>query len=217
LGEDDLGDASFDSAIWNTIRRRLKIYADEADTPVWISSANGDCIYVNEAWCVRTAQTQQDAAGVGWTNALHPDDRISAFHAYLKACEAIAPYTVRYRLKNSSGFDWVVVSGTPYFDEQGKLLGYCGIDMPLEVVRIAAPEKLAGLTPREREVLELIIGGSSNKEAGRKLDISPRTVEVHRSRLMEKLGVRNVAELVRVIISDGTGTSSGTNSRSLGS
>ena len=53
------------------------------------------------------------------------------------------------------------------------------------------------LTRREREVLDAITGGASNKEAGRQLGISPRTVEVHRARIMEKLGARNAADLVR--------------------
>jgi len=56
------------------------------------------------------------------------------------------------------------------------------------------------LTPREREVLELIAGGRSNKEAGRDLGISPRTVEVHRARVMEKLEARNTADLMRIIL-----------------
>lgn len=43
------------------------------------------------------------------------------------------------------------------------------------------------LTPREREVLQLITNGQSNKEAGRELGISPRTIEVHRALVMEKL------------------------------
>ena len=59
------------------------------------------------------------------------------------------------------------------------------------------------LTPREREVLSLITSGASNKEAGRRLGISPRTVEVHRARIMEKLGARNAADLVRIVLSGG--------------
>ncbi|TVR10577.1 MAG: DNA-binding response regulator [Salinarimonadaceae bacterium] len=58
------------------------------------------------------------------------------------------------------------------------------------------------LTPREKDVLSQIAHGSSNKEAGRALGISPRTIEVHRARIMEKLGARNTADLVRIVFSE---------------
>jgi FixJ family two-component response regulator len=58
----------------------------------------------------------------------------------------------------------------------------------------------AQLTPREREVLQLIANGQSNKEAGRELGISPRTIEVHRARVMEKLGAKNTADLMRIVL-----------------
>ena len=58
------------------------------------------------------------------------------------------------------------------------------------------------LTPREREVLVQIASGASNKEAGRVLGISPRTIEVHRARIMEKLGAKNAADLVRIVLKD---------------
>ena len=58
------------------------------------------------------------------------------------------------------------------------------------------------LTPREYQVLELIANGASNKEAGRSLGISPRTIEVHRARIMEKLGAKNTVDLVHIVLSD---------------
>jgi len=58
--------------------------------------------------------------------------------------------------------------------------------------------KLARLTPREREVLEHAVSGLHAKEIASALGISPRTVEVHKMRIMEKLEVRNIAELVRL-------------------
>lgn len=58
------------------------------------------------------------------------------------------------------------------------------------------------LTPREREALDLITGGSSNKEGGRRMGISTRTFEVHRAHIMEKLGARNAADLVRMALSE---------------
>ena len=59
------------------------------------------------------------------------------------------------------------------------------------------------LTPREREVLAQVIAGASNKEAGRTLGISPRTIEVHRARIMDKLGAKNAADLVRIVLAAG--------------
>jgi len=61
------------------------------------------------------------------------------------------------------------------------------------------------LTARERDVLEQIVAGASSKEAGRYLGISPRTIEIHRSRIMEKLGARNAADLIRIVLSQGRG------------
>src|SRR5260370_20679374 len=56
----------------------------------------------------------------------------------------------------------------------------------------AAAQRIATLSPREREVLEGLVGGRSNKEIAFDLGISIRTVEVHRSRLMEPLPVHQV-------------------------
>jgi len=63
--------------------------------------------------------------------------------------------------------------------------------------RRADAAKLGRLTAREREVLAHAARGLHAKEIAAALGISPRTVEVHKTRIMEKLGVRNVAELVR--------------------
>lgn len=59
------------------------------------------------------------------------------------------------------------------------------------------------LTTREREILQMAAEGRSSTEIGLKLGISPRTVELHRSRFMKKLGLRNQGELVRYAIRRG--------------
>lgn len=56
------------------------------------------------------------------------------------------------------------------------------------------------LTSRERDVLELVVAGESNKSAAGLLGISDRTVEVHRARVMEKLGAANTAHLMRIVL-----------------
>ena len=61
-------------------------------------------------------------------------------------------------------------------------------------------ERLASLTERERDVLEHVVQGLSSKSIARVLDISYRTVELHRSHIMEKLRVHSVAELIQLVI-----------------
>jgi FixJ family two-component response regulator len=61
----------------------------------------------------------------------------------------------------------------------------------------AARERWLQLSPREREVLALIVEGLSNKAIARALDLSPRTVETHRAHVFEKLQVDSLAQLVR--------------------
>jgi two-component system response regulator FixJ len=54
------------------------------------------------------------------------------------------------------------------------------------------------LSTRQRQVMELAVSGLSNKEIGSQLNISPKTVENHRAWVMERIGARNIAELVRI-------------------
>jgi two-component system, LuxR family, response regulator FixJ len=64
-------------------------------------------------------------------------------------------------------------------------------------------QRLERLTPREREVLEQLVIGRSNKEMARELAISPRTVEIHRARVMEKMRAGSLSHLVRMAFAAG--------------
>ncbi|HLI23051.1 MAG TPA: LuxR C-terminal-related transcriptional regulator, partial [Stellaceae bacterium] len=72
-----------------------------------------------------------------------------------------------------------------------------------DAVEATAREKLATLTPREREVFEEMVRGKQNKVIAFDLDISPRTVEVHRARVLEKLAAHSLSELVRLALAAG--------------
>jgi two-component system response regulator FixJ len=63
-----------------------------------------------------------------------------------------------------------------------------------------AAERLALLTPREHEVLELLVTGKSNKEIAKVLGNSPRTIDVHRARVFEKLQAANLPDLVHLVL-----------------
>jgi len=76
-----------------------------------------------------------------------------------------------------------------------------------------ATARLKLLSPREREVLEGLLTGLSNKSIAYELRISPRTVEIHRARVMEKMGVRSLSELVRMGLAAGVQPRFGTGQR----
>jgi len=89
------------------------------------------------------------------------------------------------------------------------------VETALEAVRVVdqrrvllaqAQARVAGLSPREREVLAALVAGKANKVIGFELGISPRTVEVHRAKLMEKLRVRSLPEAVRIALAAGMGS-----------
>jgi two-component system response regulator FixJ len=75
-------------------------------------------------------------------------------------------------------------------------------------MRVAAAAKLALLSPREREVLEGLLAGLPNKSIAYDLAISPRTVEIHRARVMDKMGARSLTELIRLTLAAGVRPSS---------
>lgn len=71
----------------------------------------------------------------------------------------------------------------------------------LQIVR-----RMESLTPREREVMALVITGLTSKEIARKLGASPRTIEIHRTKVMEKMQADTLADLVRMALQAPTAT-----------
>ena len=61
-------------------------------------------------------------------------------------------------------------------------------------------ERMALLTAREQEVMEMVVEGNSNKNMAEKMRLSPKTIEVHRARVMRKMGASSLAELVRLVL-----------------
>jgi FixJ family two-component response regulator len=69
--------------------------------------------------------------------------------------------------------------------------------------RAETAERIAELTPREREVMDMVVDGHPNKLIARRLGVSERTVEIHRSRVMHKMRAQTLAHLVRMVATTG--------------
>lgn len=78
-------------------------------------------------------------------------------------------------------------------------------DLRAEVdAREAVERRLDSLTPRERQVMELIVAGLANKNVAGRLGVSPRTVEIHRARVMAKMKASSFAHLVKMVLAAAT-------------
>lgn len=108
-----------------------------------------------------------------------------------------------YLLKGSAGSE--VVDAVRAVHAGGRYLTSKVSDVVVDgyVREHRAASPLESLSPREREVMLLVVEGRSSSEIADALHLSPKTVETHRSRLMEKLGVENVIGLVKFAVRHG--------------
>lgn len=88
-------------------------------------------------------------------------------------------------------------------DSINHALDKCNKEYDRQKERQAVKQHILELTAREREVMDMIIDGKANKVIALDLDLSQRTVEVHRSKVMDKLGARSLADLVRIVTQAG--------------
>ena len=93
------------------------------------------------------------------------------------------------------------------FDDESLLRSIRQAMRPVDVRRVdpQSAQRLDGLSVRERQVLEGLMTGRSNKEIARDLEISPRTVEIYRAKVMAKTGAETYADLIRLGLKAGLG------------
>ncbi|ACA15584.1 multi-sensor hybrid histidine kinase [Methylobacterium sp. 4-46] len=106
---------------------RFRTMADDAPVMTWITEASGTCIYLNRRWFEFTGQTPEEGLGLGWLDAVHPDDRGRSEQAFLAANARREPIRVEYRLRRHDGsYRWALDSASPRLDPDGTFLGYFG-------------------------------------------------------------------------------------------
>ncbi|WP_395832823.1 ATP-binding protein [Archangium violaceum] len=106
---------------------RFRNMADHAPVMMWVTDAQGSCVYLNRHWYDFTGQTEATALGFGWLNALHPDDVESTQAIFLDANARHAPFRLDYRLRRVDGeYRWAIDAASPRFGPGGEFLGYIG-------------------------------------------------------------------------------------------
>jgi PAS domain S-box-containing protein len=190
--------------------QRFRELLDASPVMVWMSGTDALCTFFNRAWLEFRGRSLEEELGNGWTAGLHPDDRDLCLETYLKAFSARTPFRMQYRVQRAAGeYAWVENMGTPLIEDT-VFVGFMGtfMDVTERRTRAFTPDResvrlVFALTERERQVLVLIAGGKSTKEAAAQLGISYKTADSHRSRILEKLGVHETASMVRYAIRAG--------------
>jgi len=123
--------------------------------------------------------------------------RLAVAARELKDCDLILLQSIAHTERQRA--EVAAITGKPVVLARRVLAGAVRLILSgaLGVERSAAAERIAFLTPREREIMGLVVEGLHNKAIGRRLGISPSNVEIHRANLMEKMGARSLAMLVR--------------------
>ena len=119
---------------------RFRGVADQAPTVLWVTDATGACTYLNGAWYAYTGQTEAQAMGSGWLDAVHPEDLAEAKRAFATANAARKPFRAEFRLRRADGaYRWALNLARPRFNpaEGGAYLGFVGSVIDIHVRREA--------------------------------------------------------------------------------
>ena len=191
---------------------QLRHVVESIDEVFWLYDwATGEHIYLNAAfekvWGAKVGG-QHEIARVFFDSIL-ADDR-PALAAFLRDQQRQQPCEVCYRIRRPDGsVRWIHDRAFPICDPEGRPYRTAGIAKDVTALKEAelratsGAARLAFLTPRQREVLQLLADGKSVKEAAFALGRSPKTVESHKAELLERLKLHDVGGLVRFAMRHG--------------
>ena len=148
--------------------------------------------------CIVTDVCMPEVSGLDLLRRL--SDRLAQFPVIVLTGEADVPMAVE-ALKNGAR-DFIEKPYPPdaIIEAVSRALERMQADTGREMQRVETARRIAALSAREREVLQGLLDGASNKEIARELGISPRTVEAYRANLMMKMGADSLSELVRMAL-----------------
>ncbi len=134
-----------------TLFRKL---ADGVPVMLWMTDAGVSCVWHNRQWYDFTGQTEAESLGLGWQDAIHPEDRAQVGGVIQASIERRVPYRVEYRLRSRDGqYRWAIAFANPRMGESGEFLGYIGSVIDIQE-RKRGEERLAFVSEASRILSE---------------------------------------------------------------
>jgi diguanylate cyclase (GGDEF)-like protein/PAS domain S-box-containing protein len=124
---DDVHERQLAKAALIESEERFRRLADDAPVMFWLTGSGGDTEYISRGWIEFTGQPMEEAAGRGWTAAIHPIDVPRLHAAFETYATHRKPFELDFRLRRADGtYRWVFNTARPRFGENGVFLGYVG-------------------------------------------------------------------------------------------
>jgi len=195
------------AAIRETENRYRHIVEDQTDFVVrWLP--NGIRTFANQAYCDYFEQPLEEIIGSSFFPLIAPEDRTTV-EKKLEGLTIDHPVTRdEHRVLNPDGtVTWHEWIDRAIFSPDGRLIEYQSVGRDITARKLAesqqqeailASARMSLLSGREKQVLDLVVSGKTNKVIAKELHIAERTVEKHRASVMQKLKVTSAAELVRI-------------------
>ncbi|MDX6546940.1 MAG: hypothetical protein QOG33_490 [Gaiellales bacterium] len=128
----DVTDQRVAEAALRDSEERFRTLSELAPVGIFRTDADGGVLYVNEEWSEITGLTVAQAAGPGWANAVHPDDRERATQEWLRTTTAGEQFSIEFRFRRPDGqVKWVHETAVALLDHLGQVEGYLGTSVDI--------------------------------------------------------------------------------------
>jgi PAS domain S-box-containing protein len=152
----DITDRKHAEAALRASEHRFRILATHAPVGIFQTNREGECLFVNEAWCQMTGLRPDEAWGRGWVRGLHPEDLERVMTEWYESARDNSTFSSEYRFRTPQGkVTWVQGRAISLFDDEGGITGYLGTVVDV-TERLLSAERLRDSEERFRQLAENI-------------------------------------------------------------
>ncbi len=136
---------------------RFRLMADRAPVMIWMTDPTGYCTYLSQSWYNFTGQNESEGLGLGWIDAVHPEDRATVKNLFLAATKHREAFYLDYRLQRDRGeYRFCIDAASPCFGLEGQFLGYIG-----SVIDITERKQAQAAAEKHRRLLKAVTDNAS--------------------------------------------------------